>query len=460
MKYLFSGILSLLVLLKPVILPAGELIIYSQNKGFYTEHIYKNFESKGDISFQIDDLTDQIIQSSLLFNSDCLDVYSFNFMDNPPSDFNFLSSYINETIRLVKYGEDGVITYSTEGTLLMLNPAPVFEIDGHIVVNPPYDYIFPHVPANITKSPVIQIEGNTQKKDCLLNVSYLSGGFDWSASYSLTMVDNESANLDAWFQVQNHTRKSFEDINLTLVSGDIKFADSGQSHMPLKRTMAMASFASEEMDRSFAPDVLKNEDYIRFRIPGEVLLPAKGEKHFLYKAEENVPVTRSYHMAHNVNYRGRGETNVEDLPISTRYTISGDVLGEHNHPGGVFRIYEKYDKDNSAIFVGSDTSPIIRKGGDFRLNTGKTHDITAVYTVKNIDSYKHMTNYEVNVVFTNTKNETVVVEFSEIMNRPDWGIQDKSHNYSKKDSRTAVFLIDIDADSKTELTYSFYIENK
>ncbi|MBT3251803.1 MAG: hypothetical protein HN729_02295 [Candidatus Marinimicrobia bacterium] len=460
MKYLFSGILSLLVLIRPAILPAGELIIYSQNKGFYTEHINKNFESKGDISFQIDDLTDQIIQSSLLFDSDCLEVYSFNFIDNPASNFNILSSYLNDTIRLVKYGDDGMITYSTEGKLLMLNPTPVFEIDGHIAVNPPYDYIFPNIPANITKTPVIQIEGNTKNKNCQLSVSYLSGGFDWSTSYSLTMLDKESANLEAWFQVQNHTRKSFEDINLTLVSGDIKFANSGQSHMPLKRNMAMASFSGEEMDRSYSPEVLKNEDYIRFRIPGEVLLPAKGGKHFLYKAEENVPVIHSYHLAHNVNYRGRGDTNVEDLPVTTRYTISGNGLGEHNHPGGVFRIYEKVKNDNSAVFVGSDTSPIVRKGGDFKLDTGKTHDITAIYTVKNIDSYQHMTNYEVTVIFTNTKNETVSVEFSEIMNRPDWGIRDKSHDYSKKDSRTAVFLVDIDADSKTELTYSFYTENK
>ena len=191
-----------------------------------------------------------------------------------------------------------------------------------------------------------------------------------------------------------------------------------------------------------------------------MLLPAKGGKHFLYKAEENVPVIHSYHLAHNVNYRGRGDTNVEDLPVTTRYTISGNGLGEHNHPGGVFRIYEKVKNDNSAVFVGSDTSPIVRKGGDFKLDTGKTHDITAIYTVKNIDSYQHMTNYEVTVIFTNTKNETVSVEFSEIMNRPDWGIRDKSHDYSKKDSRTAVFLVDIDADSKTELTYSFYTENK
>jgi len=342
----------------------------------------------------------------------------------------------------------------------MLNPTPVFEIDGHIAVNPPYDYIFPNIPENITKSPVIQIAGKTKNKICQLSVSYLSGGFDWSTSYSLTMIDKESANLEAWFQVQNHTRKSFEDINLTLVSGDIKFADSGQSHIPLKRTMALASFSSEEMDRSYSPDVLKNEDYIRFRIPGKVLMPAKGEKHFLYKAEENIPVIRSYHLAHNVNYRGRGETNVEDIPITTRYTVSGSVLGEHNHPGGVFRIYEKVKNDNSAVFVGSDASSIVRRGGNFKLNTGKTHDITAVYTVKNIDSQKHMTNYEVNVVFTNSKNEAVVVEFSEIMNRPDWGIRDKSHDYTKKDSRTAVFLIDINADSKAELTYSFYTENK
>ena len=69
------------------------------------------------------------------------------------------------------------------------------------------------------------------------------------------MLDKESANLEAWFQVQNHTRKSFEDINLTLVSGDIKFANSGQSHMPLKRNMAMASFSGEEMDRSYSPEV-------------------------------------------------------------------------------------------------------------------------------------------------------------------------------------------------------------
>ena len=56
----------------------------------------------------------------------------------------------------MKYGDDGMITYSTEGKLLMLNPTPVFEIDGHIAVNPPYDYIFPNIPANITKTPVIQ----------------------------------------------------------------------------------------------------------------------------------------------------------------------------------------------------------------------------------------------------------------------------------------------------------------
>ncbi len=99
---------------------------------------------------------------------------------------------------------------------------------------------------------------------------------------------------------------------------------------------------------------------------------------------KNIPVKQSYRLEHDMGYRSFRDTNVEDIPVTSTYTIMADDLGEYHQPGGLVRIYEKSNDHSSSVFVGSGNVGNIRKGGEFKIDAGRTQDITATYTVKNI----------------------------------------------------------------------------
>ncbi|NQU68143.1 MAG: DUF4139 domain-containing protein [Candidatus Marinimicrobia bacterium] len=438
-----------------------ELFIYNQNMAFIQDQSSLELSNKGDVSFILNGLPENTIPSSILIESDCIDIISHEFIHNPLTLENILESFVGKKIQLVRYGDDGNIASSRDGLLLSTRPSVRFEIDGKIAINPPYSYLFPYIPDDLTENPQLSCWGKASSKKCDIDYSYIATGFDWSTSYSITLDSQQMGDVSAWFLVKNQTRQDFENVDLTLVSGDIAFArEVGNRPKSMARGMekynvAMASVTDTQ------PDMVKTNDYVTFKLPYQVTIPSDEEKQFKYLDKKNIPVKQSYRLEHDMGYRSFRDTNVEDIPVTSTYTIMADDLGEHHQPSGLVRIYEKSNDHSSSVFVGSGNVGNIRKGGEFKIDAGRTQDITATYTVKNIESYKSMTSLENTIVFVNSKDEDVTVDMIERfpVRQKDWEIRKKSHPFEKTDARTAKFTITITAHSTETVSFTADLEN-
>ena len=137
-----------------------------------------------------------------------------------------------------------------------------------------------------------------------------------------------------------------------------------------------------------------------------------------------------------------------------------DDLGEYHHPGGIVRIYERSEGHSGLVFVGSGNINNIPQGGEFLINAGRTQDVTATYTVKNIENYKSLFTLENSIIFKNSKTEQVTIDLIERFpaHQKDWEIRQKSHPYEKIDARTVKFLITIPANSTETVSYTTDLE--
>ena len=437
-----------------------EIFIYNQNMGYIVDHSTISLNPKTESTFYIDGLTENAIPSSVLLESDCIEIASHQFIYNPPTLDKMLNAFIDKKIQLVRYGEDGNIVSTRDGVVLSTKPMIMFDIDGKIVFNPPYDFVFPFIPDEFSDEPRLLCRGVSDSKSCNIDYSYFTPGLDWSANYSITTDGENQGNVEVWFLLKNQTGQEFDEVNLTLVSGDIAFArESGNTPM-LKRGIESAQFAGVSAP-DYSPQMIKTDDFVTFRLPYRVSIPRNKDIQIKYTDKSNIPVTKSYKFEHELGFRGYQKAHSDDIPVTTEYSLNNDDLGEHSQPGGTVRIYEKSDDTSGPVFVGSGNVSNVRRGGIFTINAGRTHDITATYTINNIESLKTITSLENTIEIVNTKDEAVKIEMIERFPAylKDWEIRKRSHQFEKTDARTAVFTIMIPANSTETISFTADMEN-
>ena len=114
--------------------------IYNQNKALFNQYKKISLEYKGQQNLEIKNLPKSIIPSSINLLSNDIDFISIEYFNNPINTQSILNTFIGKNVELVKYNNEGKISFSKMGKLISNINQPIFEIDGKIVINPPYEY--------------------------------------------------------------------------------------------------------------------------------------------------------------------------------------------------------------------------------------------------------------------------------------------------------------------------------
>ena len=134
--------------------------IYNQGRALVQEERKKKFSQMGKQTLLILNIPHAAESSSINLYSDDIQFISKEYIYHPISVESLLNINMGKDIELIKYGEDGDIAFSTKGKLISNVNLPVFEIDGKIVVNPPYSYRFSDIPDNIKDYPYLNCAVN------------------------------------------------------------------------------------------------------------------------------------------------------------------------------------------------------------------------------------------------------------------------------------------------------------
>jgi len=215
--------LILITLLCGVMTSQITIKIYNQGRALVQEERKNKFSQTGKQNLLVPNLPHAAESSSINLFSDDMQVMSKEYIYHPISVESLLSVNMGKDVELVKYGEDGSITFSTIGKLISNVNEKIFEIDGKIVVNPPYSYRFSDIPDNIKEYPYLNCVVNSSSKNANYNLTYITGGIDWKAEYNLYLTSDNNSEIEGWYSIRNDNKIAYENADVTLVSGDVNF---------------------------------------------------------------------------------------------------------------------------------------------------------------------------------------------------------------------------------------------
>ena len=431
--------------------------IYNQGRALVQEERQKKFSQEGKQKLIISKIPHAAESSSINISSDDMKVISKEYLYLPISDEYMLNANIGNEIELVKYGENGSITFSTKGKLISNVTTPVFEIDGKIVINPPYNYRFSDIPNGITDYPYLNCVINNSTKQTNYNLTYITRGIDWSAEYNFYLTSDKIGEIEGWYSIRNDNKITYEYANVSLVSGSVNFgAQAGNPNI----TKRMAHTMSNSSDSySVQPEANKSEEHVIFTIPEKISLVKNSQIRHKFLTENKLPYNTTYHISHSLNrYRRNTPAQSTDIPVFVRYEIVAKNIGDFQIPGGNFNVYER--ENGILTYIGVGSSGIVENDDKIKLETGKTHDILCTFIIQGYKINKDSGKAELNAIFENRKDKPVSISWTEQFSDGRWDITNSNLKFERLDAYRALFTVDVSANSKKEIHFTAQIDKE
>lgn len=294
-----------------------------------------------------------------------------------------------------------------------------------------------------------------------LRVSYQAGRLGWSADYSLVLDAKETAGaFSGWATLTNNSGASFKDVQLKLVAGDVQRVAPAMG-----RAGRMAKVALMAMDgegRGFEEQSLF--EYHLYTLPRPTSLPQNAVKQIeLFDAAPHVGLRKVLAYYGAPGYWSGSLQNDRDLGTSgnTKVDVYIEMKNKADNglglplPKGRVRVFKENAKDGTLEFVGEDRLDHTAKDETVLLKLGQAFDVVGEHKQTEFVSDKKNIRESFQITLKNHKNESVHVLVKENLYRwSNWEIERKSDAFSKADSRTILFDVEVPANGEKVVTYT------
>ena len=371
--------------------------------------------------------------------------YEFDLM----SPEKLMEKYVGREVTLVNKSSDYTF-YEQAATLLSVNNGPIYQVEGKIYLGHPGQVVLPKIPDELIAKPTLVWLLSNDGTDHEVEATYLTEGMNWRADYVLTLNREETAlDIEGWVTLTNQSGAPYNNAQLKLVAGDVNIVFREQVSNENIRADFMPVMAPAPMmqEESFA-------EYHLYTLERRTTIKENQTKQVSLLNGSNVAVEKHYEF--------RGDVNFYSGPIQAIRDQNADVFvtfqnREENGlgmplPGGVMRVYQA-DQSGMLQFSGEDRIRHTPKNEEVRLTLGKAFDVVGDRTQ---DDYKalgpnmHESAFTISV--RNRKDTAIKVDVVEPISG-DWSIVDESAPHAKKDAQTAIFTLDVPADSEAKVSY-------
>jgi len=345
-----------------------------------------------------------------------------------------------------------------QATILSIDEAPVFLIDGAVYAGPYDAILYPEVPKGLSPRPRLTMNvynSGPAKQD--IELCYIARELSWRMDYVLAM--NKAATggrLTGWVTLQNRSGADFSEAKVELLAGEPR---SVAQFAPRAMYAAKAMAVPEAMDSASAAP----EELFEYH-----LYPLKRPVTLLNQQSRQVQLFQSGHLTVNRKLLGRANalpSGREADPIKERLDAmisfrNAEAVGLGLPlPQGTLRAIQ--DEAGVKHFLGE--APLERTpvGGNVELRLGQAFDITVERVVLDFEktgknSYKGT--WELRV--RNSKKQSQRIVLQELM-PGKWKVQDASQKWSRPSSGVLEFTVDVPANTGQEphlVKYSFTTE--
>ena len=343
---------------------------------------------------------------------------------------------------------------------------PIIEVNGKLQFQLPGMPLFPDLGDDTILKPTLNwlLQSDAPGKFDA-EVGYVTGGFDWSASYNLVSPEKgDFVDLLGWITMNNQSGKAFENAKIKLMAGDVN------KIQPPQRVLRMALMNSLAEAAPAAPAVTEKafDEFHLYSIARPTTLHNRETKQveFVHAEKMFAPTIYVYDGASDyrfyggLNYdQGYGQSGNKKILVQREF-----VNAETNQlgvalPAGKLRFYRR-DTDSQLQFVGENTIDHTPRNETVRVTTGNSFDLVGERKQTNfrVDTGDKWIDESFEIKLRNRKKDAPVeIRVVEHLYRwSNWEITKKSDDFVKKNSQTIEFRIPVKPDEERTVTYTVH----
>jgi len=349
---------------------------------------------------------------------------------------------------------------------------PIIEVAGKLLFRLPGLPNFPALSDDAILKPTLDWKIFSDRAAKLnAELSYVSGGMGWKADYNIVAPEQgDVLDVVGWVTMDNQSGKDFENARIKLVAGDVsKLTPQGRA------SLDEAQFASVRANAIMEPTVTERsfDEYHLYTLPLATTLHDRETKQVEFLRSGKVASKRIYvYDGAKIDPRRYAGWNAENIRTQPEYGSESNpkvwVMREFNNseanglgvalPRGRVRFYRR-DQGGQLEFTGENNIDHTPRNEQVRVYTGNAFDIVGERKRTNfqVNADKNWLDESFEIRIRNHKKEAVEVRAVEHMYRwSNWRVIAQTLSHTKKDSRTAEFLVKLQPDQEQVLTYTVH----
>ena len=297
-------------------------------------------------------------------------------------------------------------------------------------------------------------------------VGYVTGGFDWSASYNLVSPEKgDYVDIVGWITMNNNSGKTFENAKIKLMAGDVNKIQPAKPYGGMMRAKAMNYLASD----AAAPAVTEKafDEFHLYSIGRATTLHDRETKQveFVHAEKMLAPTIYVYDGAagyqfYGLNYdQGYGQSDNKKIIVQREFKNAETNKLGIALPAGKLRFYRR-DSDGQLQFVGENTIDHTPRNETVRVTTGNAFDLVGERKQTNfrVDRGDKWIDETFEIKLRNRKKtDAVEIRVVEHLYRwSNWSTTKSSDKFEKKDAQTIEFRIPVKPDEEKTVTYTVH----
>ena len=465
------------------------LTIYNQQFAVIRETIPLNLKA-GVNQVEFDGATSLLEPSSVMLRDPSgrrlLRILEQNYRADPVSLDALLRRYEGQTIEFQVRNGDRVETVTGKivragstaqpsfpnnpyAAAAVLNSQSIIEVDGKLRFDMPGVPLFPGLGAGVILKPVLTWTLDTDRAGPLTaELAYVSGGFNWNADYNIVQGESPGIDIIGWVTMENRSGREFENALVKLMAGDVNKVQPQRFGAVMG---AISGVGGGGIGPGIPPVQEKTfDEYHLYTLQRPVTIHDRETKQVEFVRASGVTsdVIYIYDGAkiETNRYQGWNSDMIRnDMSYGTQSNTKVWVMREFvnsdaNHlgmplPKGRVRFYRR-DSDGRLEFTGEDSIDHTAKDEKIRVFTGSAFDLAGERkrTIFQNDMGRRMLDEAFEIKVRNHKKEPVEVRVVEHLYRGvTWEISTSSIPYTKTDSQTVEFRVQLQPGEEKTVTY-------
>ena len=347
---------------------------------------------------------------------------------------------------------------------------PIIKVDGKMQFTLPGQPLFPDLGDDTVLKPAFNWLLQSDKPGAFdAEVGYVTGGFDWSASYNLVSPEKgDMVDLVGWITMNNNSGKTFENAKIKLMAGDV---NKIQPPAPMavggmfRRNAMQLAMADEN-----APAVTEKafDEFHLYSIARPTTLHDRETKQVEFVHAEKMFAPTIYVYDGAEGYRFYGGLNVEQgwgQSDNKKVIVQREFKNAETNqlgialPAGKLRFYRR-DNDGQLQFVGENQIDHTPRNETVRVTTGNAFDLVGERKQTNfrVDTSEKWMDETFEIKLRNRKKDAPAeIRIIEHLYRwSNWNITAKSDDFVKIDAQTIEFRVPVKPDEERTVTYTVH----